>query len=344
MNILVLYTKLTDYWMACMQHDVATKNNNYLVFRKAPSPEAPFKIHSENKITIKDADGLSSSNLQQRAEEFKPHIIYISGWTDKRYLKIAKHYKKQGIPVITGMDNQWLGTPKQHLASLLSPFYVKPHFNYIWVAGIPQYYFAKKLGFKTENILTGLYCANQNLFKNIAQTHKTNQFLFIGRLVEHKGLKILFKVLEQLIAENKLNFKVHIIGNGPLGPLIPVHANIKHTPFVNPNDLPQLMANAGYMILPSLYEAWGVVIHEAALAGLPIITTKETGAASAFVINNYNGCTYDAQDSQALKELLLKYSNLPEEDYLLLSKGSKALANKINLEEWSAKLNAVLHA
>ena len=40
-------------------------------------------------------------------------------------------------------------------------------------------------------------------------------------------------------------------------------------------------------MLPSLYEAWGVVVHEAALAGMPIITTQETGASSEFVIDNY---------------------------------------------------------
>lgn len=344
MNILILYTKLTDYWMACMQHDVAAQNNNYLVFRKAPSPEAPFKLQSEKQITIIDADGIKDNDLQQQVYAYKPDIIYISGWTDKRYLKIAKLYKKQGTPVITGMDNQWLGNIKQHLASFLSPIYIKPYFSHIWVAGIPQYYFAKKLGFKTMHIMTGLYCANQNLFKHINQTKKNNQFLFIGRLVEHKGLKVLFQVLDQLIKENQLNFKVHIIGNGPLASQIPVHERIKHTPFVNPDQLPKLMENAGYFILPSLYEAWGVVIHEAALTGLPIIATEETGAASEFVINNYNGNTYKAQDSNTLKNLLLQYSNLSEEEYLKLSRNSKSLANKINLEEWSAKINAVAHA
>ena len=91
-----------------------------------------------------------------------------------------------------------------------------------------------------------------------------------------------------MIGKNLLNFKIHIVGNGPLANIIPKHNLIKHTEFVNPKDLPNLMFNAGYLILPSLYEAWGVVVHEAVLAGMPILTTHQTGAASDFVVHNYN--------------------------------------------------------
>ncbi|KAB1067854.1 glycosyltransferase [Tamlana haliotis] len=343
MKILVLFTKLTGYWMACMQHDAGRAGNTYLVFRKAPSPEAPFQIDSTKKINIQNADNLTTDALLQSVNKFQPDLIYVAGWTDKRYLKIAKAFKKQGTPVITGMDNQWLGSPKQKIASFLSPLAIKPYFSNIWVAGLPQYYYAKKLGFSASRILTGLYCADENLFKNISQTKHLNQFIFIGRLVEHKGLKLFFKVLEDLIDEEKFNFKVHIIGNGPLSSSIPDHQNIKHTAFVSPEALPKLLENSGTFILPSLYEAWGVVVHEAALAGLPIITTQETGAASQFVINNFNGSIYKAQDHQALKLLLLKYSDLTEQEYFTLSKNSKSLAHKINLEEWSAKINGVVN-
>ncbi|MDO6760252.1 glycosyltransferase [Tamlana sp. 2_MG-2023] len=342
MKILVLFTKLTGYWMACMQHDASINNNRYLVFRKTPSPDAPFQLNSTANITLKDVDSLDLDALQQQVKTFKPDLIYVAGWIDKRYLQIAKSYKKSGIPVITGMDNQWLGTPKQHLASFLSPVFIRPYFSHIWVAGMPQYYYAKKLGFKSTNILTGLYCADENLFKNTVQTTHNNQFVFIGRLVEHKGLKVFFKVLNELIHEERMSFKVHIIGNGPLANQIPKHNNIKHTPFVNPEALPKLLENAGTFILPSLYEAWGVVVHEAALAGMPIITTEETGAASEFVINNYNGHTYQANDTEALKKLLLKYAAFDETTYLKYSKHSKQFAHKINLNDWSAKINSII--
>ena len=36
-----------------------------------------------------------------------------------------------------------------------------------------------------------------------------------------------------------------------------------------------------------LYEAWGVVIHEAVLSGLPVITTKQTSAASDLLFTKW---------------------------------------------------------
>ncbi|MDB4273904.1 glycosyltransferase [Algibacter sp.] len=342
MKILILYTRLTGYWMACMRYDHQLKGNEFLVIRKAPSAEAPFKIASEPGINILDGDALSSAELLVLAKEFQPDVLYLSGWTDTRYLKLALHYKTLGLPVITGMDNQWLGNVRQRIGVLLSKWRVLKYFTHIWVPGKPQYYFARKLGFSPKNILTGLYCADETIFKNIEQATHNNKMVFVGRLVEHKGLKVLFKVLEQLIKADTLNIDVHIIGSGPLERLIPVHKKIKHTPFVEPDDIPALLENGGTFLLPSLYEAWGVVIHEATLAGMPILTTHQTGAGTELVIHGFNGYVYNALDAQALRKYINHISTLTTEDYLKMSGNSKTLASKINFSQWSAMLNSII--
>ncbi|WP_083961677.1 glycosyltransferase [Salinimicrobium terrae] len=342
MKILVLYSRLTGYWMACMQVDHQQAGNEYLVIRKNPSPEAPFQINPEKGIEILDGDGLSAQELTATAIAFQPDLLYVAGWADKRYLETALHFEKEGLPVITGMDNQWLGNLKQRIAGVMSPILVKKYFTHIWIPGFPQHVFASKLGFSSENILRGLYCADDRLFKGISQSGYTKQITFVGRLVEHKGLKILFDVINELIRENKLALTVHIIGNGPLAGEIPKHDNIKHNAFVAPEALPGLLENAGFLILPSLYEAWGVVVHEAVLAGLPVITTQQTGAASEFVIHGHNGFIYGATDKEALKKTLLEIQTLPEEKYLQMSRNSKKLAERISLNTWSATLNSVV--
>lgn len=343
MNILVLYTRLTGYWMACMQHDSLKNGNQYLVIRKTPSAEAPFVIKEEKNIRVLDDDALNLQELYKLAADFNPNLVYVSGWADKRFLKLALYYKQHEIPVVTGMDNQWLGTFRQYVASLCSKVLVRKYFTHIWIPGNPQYFFARKLGFLPEQIRTGLYCADERIFNKIQQRQLNKQLIFVGRLVEHKGLKILLKVLNELINENQLNIEVQFIGNGPLASEIPIHKNIKHIPFVNPEELPAYLENAGYFILPSLYEAWGVVIHEAVLAGLPIITTNETGAASDFVIHNFNGYIYAANDAIKLKEIIKSLESIDTVKYLEMSKNSKAMASKINLNEWSATLNSVIN-
>ncbi len=342
MKILVLFTRLTGYWMACMQFDHQKTGNEYMVIRQTPSPEAPFKLNTEKGIKIINGDGLDVDELQKITLDFNPDLIYCSGWKDKRFLKIALYYRKQHHPVILGMDNQWKGNLKQKLAGVLSPVLIRKYFTHIWIPGLPQLVFANKLSFAPREILTGLYCADNSIFEQIKQTKFKHQITFIGRLVEHKGLKVLCEVLDQLITENQLDFKVHIIGNGPLSELIPKHSQVTHTSFVDPADLPKLLENAGFLILPSLYEAWGVVLHEAVLAGLPVISTYQTGAVSEFVIHSHNGYLYDAFDKRKLEEILLSIGKISEKEYFEMSNNSKALAQRINLNSWSATLNSVL--
>jgi len=341
MKILVLYTRLTGYWMACMRFDHQLKGNEYLVIRKGPSTDAPFKIKSEPGISIINGDGVSLEELRAIAKEFNPSVLYLSGWTDKRYVKLALYYKKLGLPTITGMDNQWLGTLRQHIGVLVSKWRVLKYFTHVWVPGKPQYYFARKLGFLPQNILTGMYCADETIFNKVEQKKHHNQLLFVGRLVEHKGLKVFFKVLQQLIKANELDIDIHIIGSGPLANLIPVHKNIKHTPFVDPSKIPGLLQNGGTFLLPSLYEAWGVVVHEAVLAGMPIVATHETGAATELVIHGFNGYVYDAFNEKELSTYIKRISTQTQEAYFKMSKNSKMMASKINLQEWSAMLNSV---
>jgi glycosyltransferase involved in cell wall biosynthesis len=341
MNILVLYTRLTGYWIACMRKDYELNGNNYLVFRTPPSKDAPFKIESEAGIEICDYNTKEILKIQAQITDFKPDVIYVSGWSNKDYLKIVKVYKTKGLPVVAGMDNQWLGTMKQRMASFFSFWLIHKYISHIWVPGKPQYFYARKLGFKPQNILSGLYCADEVIFKDIVQHEHKKELIFVGRIVDHKGVKELFEVIEELIFDQQFKIKLHIIGNGPLEHLIPKHKKIKHTAFVDPDKLPQLLSNAGTFILPSLYEAWGVVVHEAAIAGLPIITTYQCGAGTDLVIERFNGYKYNAKDKDHLRQIIKKVTNQSAEDYFKMSVHSKFLGSKLNLTNWSAQINTL---
>ena len=224
---------------------------------------------------------------------------------------------------------------------MFGKFLIRHYVTHIWVAGLPQYYFARKLGFKTEHILTGLYCADETIFNNIEQTEHQTQLIFVGRVVDHKGVELLFEVVEDLLKTKECNLKLHVIGSGPLEHLIPKHPNVEHTPFVDPKEIPALLTNAGTFILPSWYEAWGVVVHEAALAGLPIVSTHQCGAATELLINDYNGYKYNATDKEALTNIIKKLMRQSDADYFKMSANSKKLASNLNLTRWAAQINSV---
>lgn len=74
--------------------------------------------------------------------------------------------------------------------------------------------------------------------------------------------------------------------------------------FAPPAECARLMGQSGVFVLPSRIDHWGVVIHEAACAGLPIIASRTSYASADLVTDGDNGCVFDAGDVDALARAL----------------------------------------
>lgn len=341
----MLYTSLTEYWMSCVRKDVELNNNEYVIFRKEPKKEAPFKIESETNIQVLNENDYSNKQLQEYIDDFKPDAVYVAGWINKFYLKIARKYKKMGKPVICGMDNQWRNTLKQQIGVIVSRIKIKSYFTHIWVPGMLQYNFATRLGFKKKEIMLNLYSCDTDAF-NVKQTQIEKRFLFVGRLVAQKGIETLINAYNNIKLKD---WPLHIIGSGPCQNMIVenerdmiIHDNVVYNEFVQPEDVCLMMKKGGVFVLPASYEAWGLVIHEAATAGMPIITTHECGAAYHLVKNGYNGYLIEPDNEKQLQEAMAKIANKTDEEIKEMGNRSKELARSFTPEIWSKTLSQVI--
>lgn len=100
--------------------------------------------------------------------------------------------------------------------------------------------------------------------------------LFIGRLEEPKNPLYLVDLAN--ILRLKYDFVISIIGEGTLlQPLLKEIADHKLESFFNilgfRNDIPQLLANAHCIVIPSLWEGMPLSILEAGSMGIPVIST-----------------------------------------------------------------------
>ena len=82
--------------------------------------------------------------------------------------------------------------------------------------------------------------------------------------------------------------------------------------------------------LLSVYEPWGLVIHEFASQGLPIVASSNCGSAFNLVHDNYNGFNVRSNDNHEIKATLLNYINLDEENKVQMSKNSGKISSMIN--------------
>ena len=68
-----------------------------------------------------------------------------------------------------------------------------------------------------------------------------------------------------------------------------------------------------------------MVIHEAAVARLPVITTDGVGANAHLVQDGFNGWTVEAGNQAELTQAMVRMSTMSEERLGAMSEGSRAL-------------------
>lgn len=105
--------------------------------------------------------------------------------------------------------------------------------------------------------------------------------LYVGPLVERKGLSYLIEAMVDIVGEYPDSGLV-IVGSGsdrPLRKLVNKYglsSNVRFEGFVEDRDLPDYYRAADIFVLPSLLEGFGMVLIEAMASGLPVISTDTT--------------------------------------------------------------------
>jgi glycosyltransferase involved in cell wall biosynthesis len=107
---------------------------------------------------------------------------------------------------------------------------------------------------------------------------------------------------------------------------------------VRPKDLPGVLEGAGCLLLPSRFEPWGVVVHEAVAGGLAVICTSACGSASRLVNDGYNGRVIAPDQVDKMVEAMLWISNLDPEKRVLISQRSVELAKQYTPQRMAENL------
>lgn len=136
------------------------------------------------------------------------------------------------------------------------------------------------------------------------------RIVFSARLMPVKRPDLAVQAFSQIAAERP-SWELVILGDGVLRQAVessvPAHLRdrIHFTGFVNdPTDLAAIYGRSDVLLLPSDHEPWGVVVVEAAAAGLAIVTTNVVGAAPELVAPDRNGVRFPVGDKQALVDAL----------------------------------------
>lgn len=138
-----------------------------------------------------------------------------------------------------------------------------------------------------------------------------------GRFVEKKGHKYLIDAIEVLNKKYK-NFIFLFIGKGPLEDSLKEKApsNLHFISAVSHHELMKIYNKVDLIVIPSIYEAFGLVVGEAMIMEKSIIATNVDGI-NEMIENEQDGLLVPAKDSLALANSIEKiYQNKSIGEYL----------------------------
>ena len=344
-RVLFLYTELAEYFLACLQTLQPAEYEVHVV-RWPVNKEAPFALRTLNHIHLQNRDRFTSDQvLTSWVLELSADVVFTSGWVDKGYMKVNRALKGQ-VPTVLLLDNHWNGSFKQQLARVLSGRLIHRYFSHAWVPGAYQRAFARKLGFEPDHIRDGFYCADTALFDGFHAKRPAGsdpkRLLFVGRYLEFKGIFDLWQVFAELHGEGFSDWELWCAGSGDLWGQRVQHPAIKHFGFVQPQELEQLVLGASAFVLPSHKEPWGVVIHEMAAAGLPLVCSDTVGAATRFVETGQNGYMHSPADPDTLKAALKRLMSATPEQRIAMGQHSRKLAQSLSPAHWNRTLAAFI--
>lgn len=334
-RFLFLYTELAEYFMACVRRLHSRADAEVHIVRWPVNQEAPFEFQAAEGMRLYDRSAYNKKGLEDLVKEIQPDSIFCSGWIDPGYLAIAKAWSGK-VPTILILDNQWVGGFRQRLGRLWASWKIRRIFSHVWVPGSPQKKYASRIGYPDEKIMQGFYTADLERFSGLnPRSSFPKRFIYLGRYVEHKGLKDLWQAFQELAEDGAAgDWELWCCGTGALYSERPEHPRISHLGFLQPDELPEIMQQCSVFILPSHFEPWGVVVQEFGISGVPLLLSDAVGAGSAFLEDGTNGFSFPSGNARLLKERMSWFAQMQDEELKSMGDRSHHFALHPSQEDW----------
>jgi glycosyltransferase involved in cell wall biosynthesis len=234
-----------------------------------------------------------------------PMVFFQSGWAYPAFNSLGDEVRSAGGKVCLLMDNNWRGNFRQMLGAPWFRLFQRHKFDAVLVPGRSGRRLASWYGMPDEKIFEGMYGADPRLFFNGPPLdERPKRIIFVGQYIERKGCVPLARAFAS-VAHLLPGWELCMYGSGPLQSAIPPHPQIKVHGFVQPEQLGALYRGARIFALPSRSEAWGLVVHEAALSGCQLLLSAAIGAAPDFATADNSG-TFRPGDEEGMASAIVR--------------------------------------
>jgi glycosyltransferase involved in cell wall biosynthesis len=300
-----------------------------------------------------------AKRLKEAIKEFRPSIIHIHNWHFAAGPLIIRTAKKLHIPVVVTLHNYRLLCPSATLlnkgkifsdslneaypwTAIMNKVYRNSYLQTFWLAFVNWFHkiigtwnlvdryiilteFSKRLFLQSSlQLPSDKYVIKSNFIpdnRSVFDQEREEHFLFVGRLSEEKGIRLL------LNAAIQTGYSLRVVGSGPLEDLVCAAAknypNIVFMGKLNQNEVKNEMSRSTALIFPSIwYETFGLTIIEAFVTSTPVIASN-IGSASILIHNRYNGLHFEFNDTMSLVEKMTEWRMMNKNERENYSKNAR---------------------
>jgi glycosyltransferase involved in cell wall biosynthesis len=351
LRIAFLINGLTGYLTA--QYRALAKLGDDVLIVTPGSPEASGEAMADTAFAglgVEDFARLvewrkrpDPAELVETVRRFDPDAVFMTSWNyTPAYRAVMKAVDQRVVRVLI-MDNVWRAAPKQWLGRAVHRFYVDPVVDAAMVPSDRTEFYARRLGFGPADVIRGSLSGDVELFgsgpRRGAELAGHHSFLYVGRLVVHKGADVLAEAYRAYRSQVADPWDLHVAGIGPLAGRLAAIAGVTMHGFVQPPQVAELMRASSALVLTSHIEPYGVVVHEAAAAGLPILCAEFAGAAPGLVQDGNNGWVVPSGDVGGWAAAMARMSEAGPERLQSMSDVSRAIAQRISPAGWALNVH-----
>jgi glycosyltransferase involved in cell wall biosynthesis len=354
MKVLILWARIPSYLAGFCRHleaesscRVTVAGLGDAVLGSSDAPVSNKLYEGISTIQMSRSEISDDSFIRNLIESQRPDVLVVSGWQFPTYRRLYSDRRFAHLPIVLASDNTWRGTWKQRFGRVL----LKPTLDRaakIWIPGVRAEQLMRRYGVQDAKLIHGLYNVDGRLIGECRTSRdsttvesSSRKFLFVGQLIERKGFDLLIDAYHAYRKQVSDPWELVVCGRGPLETLCAC-PGVDYRGFIDGADLPKVLVEADAFVLPSLYDAWGVVIAEAACAGLPIIATEQCGAVDDLLRDTINGFRIATGDVDAIAVALLKIHQLGNSDRQTMGRVSSSLADPFKSSHVAKRMSSVL--
>jgi glycosyltransferase involved in cell wall biosynthesis len=309
-------------------------------------PAVDATINHVTMFAGRDYNSLSSHLIRARTPELldrlQPSAMCINGWSATEAtaaLRWCLVNHRRAILMSGTFESSW-----NPLKQLIKRVLVRK-FDAAVVSGRKHAEYLYELGYPPEKIHLGYDVVDNQHFMNdidgddIRLPVARGRYFFANtRFLPRKGVDALLRAYARYLSlhagtpASEPPWQLVISGSGEMEGLLKqlcralqIAERVHWPGFLQYRHLPTVYRSAGAFVHLARTEAWGLVINEAAAAGLPLLVGRRVGAACELVREGKNGFLVDPDDTVTVAEALWRLARMTDSQRAAMGAESRSI-------------------